>query len=134
MKILLDLNDDLAHRIAQFAQKNNKSFEASLHLLLTTSLPAEFNPARPELMSQQQRDELSRIRHALHIDRMYEAVKRLEVGQEITFNDLLTAEQHKMTLRKKTAWRRALFNFTVGRDDFEAVLIDGGAATIKRLR
>lgn len=132
MKVLLDLNDDLAHRIATFAKKHNKSFEGSVHALLESALPAKVEC--PELTKKAHRDELSRIRYALHIDRMYEVVKRMEVGQEITFDNLLTDEQKRMTKPKKNAWRRSLLNFCIGRDDYDVVIIDKVVHSIKRLR
>jgi hypothetical protein len=133
MNIIMDYDDNLARRIASYAVKNKKTFEEVVFETLDKALPVERTVCvalKP--MTDTDRDEMFRVNWALNINRLYEAVQRLEVGQKCSFDYLLTPEQQRMTNRKKAAWRRALYRWSMGNENYTVTLLVDGGTTVKR--
>lgn len=132
MNIIMDYDDCLARRIASYAVKHKKTFEEVVFEMLDKGLPVEqvITPLKP--MTVADRDEMFRITRALNVNRLYEAVQELEVGQECSFDDLLTPEQLRMTNRKKAAWRRALYRWSMGNENYTVTLLVDGGTKVKR--
>ena len=132
MNIIMDYDDCLARRIASYAVKHKKTFEEVVFEMVDKGLPVEqvITPLKP--MADTDRDEMFRITRALNVNRLYEAVQELEVGQECSFDDLLTPEQLRMTNRKKAAWRRALYRWSIGNENYTVTLLVDGGTKVKR--